>query len=58
MSKEGWITSIKWMQETQNLWDLGENEEIIVNYLAVQYTPIKKGRREGLTNIEWYALEN
>jgi hypothetical protein len=58
MTKEQWIASIKWMQETQNLWDLGGNEEIIVNYLAVHYAPMKKGRREGLTNIEWYALEN
>jgi hypothetical protein len=58
MSKEGWIATIQWMQETQNLWDLGGNEEVIVNYLAVHYAPMKKGRREGLTNIEWYELEN
>ena len=57
MSKERWIATIKWMQETQNLWDLGGNEEIIVNYLAKHYAPTKKGRREGLTNIEWYDLE-
>lgn len=58
MSKERWVATIKWMQETQNLWDLGGNEEIIVSYLAKHYAPNKKGRREGLTNIEWYALEN
>lgn len=58
MSKDRWIATIKWMQETQNLWDLGGNEEIIVNYLAKNYAPTKKGRREGLTNIEWYALED
>jgi len=57
MTKERWIATIKWMQETQNLWDLGGNEEIIVNYLATNYAPTKKGRREGLTNIEWYELE-
>ena len=57
MSKERWIATIKWMQETQNLWDLGGNEEIIVTYLAKHYAPVKKGRREGLTNIEWYDLE-
>jgi len=22
----------EWMQETQNLWDLGENEKVIVDY--------------------------
>ena len=45
------------MQETQNLWDLGKNEDIIVKYLATYYAPEKKGRRQNLTNIEWYVLE-
>lgn len=58
MTKEGWIATIRWMQETQNLWDLGNNEEIIVNYLAANYAPDKKGRRDVLTNIEWYTLED
>jgi len=58
MSKEQWIATIRWMQKTQNLWDLGRNEEIIVNYLSKNYAPIKKGRRENLTNINWYQLEN
>lgn len=57
MTKEQWEASIRWMQETQNLWDLGNNEEIIVNYLATHYAPTKKGRRQNLTNIEWYELE-
>ncbi|MEM9867699.1 MAG: monoheme cytochrome C, partial [Bacteroidota bacterium] len=57
MTKEGWVATIRWMQETQNLWDLGNNEEIIVNYLAANYAPDKKGRRDILTGIEWYALE-
>ncbi|MEM9361661.1 MAG: monoheme cytochrome C [Bacteroidota bacterium] len=57
MSKEGWVATIRWMQETQNLWDLGNNEEIIVNYLATNYAPDKKGRRDILTNIDWYTLE-
>ena len=56
MNKERWIATIRWMQETQNLWDLGNNEEIIVNYLVTNYPPMKKGRREILTNIEWYEL--
>ena len=56
-TKEGWTGMIRWMQQTQNLWDLGENEEIIVNYLATYYAPEQKGRRENLANIEWYALE-
>ncbi len=57
MTKEGWQATIKWMQETQNLWDLGKNEAIIVDYLATYYAPEKKGRRENLDNIEWYELK-
>ncbi|WP_422857837.1 monoheme cytochrome C [Flagellimonas sp. S174] len=57
MTKEGWVATIRWMQETQNLWDLGKNEEIIVNYLATNYAPDKKGRRDILTDIDWYTLE-
>lgn len=57
MSKEGWAETIRWMQESQNLWDLGEDEAIIVNYLAKHYPPTDKGRRENLANVEWYVLE-
>ena len=39
MSEEGWKATIKWMQETQNLWDLGDNEHKIVSYLAKNYSP-------------------
>ncbi|MDH5475650.1 MAG: hypothetical protein OEX22_08180 [Cyclobacteriaceae bacterium] len=56
-TKEGWRSMIKWMQQTQNLWSLGENEEKIIAYLAKQYAPQKKGRRSTLSNIEWYTLE-
>lgn len=58
MNEEGWRATIVWMQETQNLWDLGKNEDIIVNYLATYYAPEKKGRRQNLADIEWYVLEN
>ena len=58
MSAERWNETILWMQETQNLWDLGDNQEIIVNYLVTNYPVVDKGRRENLTNIEWYELEN
>ena len=58
MNKERWLATIKWMQETQGLWDLRDNQEIIVNYLVTNYPPIEKGRRENLTNIEWYEIEN
>ncbi len=57
MNEERWVATIRWMQETQNLWDLGKNEEIIVKYLVTNYPPKKKGRREILNNITWYELE-
>lgn len=58
MSKERWNATIRWMQETQNLWDLGENQEVIVDYLVRNYPPTEKGRRENLKDIEWYPLED
>ncbi|MDC1327546.1 monoheme cytochrome C [Ulvibacter sp.] len=58
MNKENWMATIRWMQETQNLADLGLNEEIIVNYLVSNYPPVKKGRRTLLSSIEWYNLED
>lgn len=57
MNLAGWSSTIKWMQETQNLWDLGDNESAILKYLASNYAPKKKGRRANLENIEWYELE-
>jgi len=56
-TKEGWKDMIVWMQETQNLWDLGENEEPILSYLAKHYGPEETGRRKPLENIEWYSLD-
>lgn len=58
MDANRWAATIDWMQETQNLWDLGKNEAIIINYLVTNYPVKKKGRRAALENIEWYELEN
>lgn len=55
-SREGWKDIIVWMQETQKLWDLGENEPLILEYLAKNYANTKTGRRLNLDNIEWYEL--
>ena len=57
MNKERWHATIRWMQETQNLWDLGGQEEIIIDYLVTNYPPQKKGRRQTLSEVEWYTLE-
>ena len=57
MNAKRWNATIEWMQETQNLWDLGGNQEIIVTYLVTNYPVQNKGRRMALTNIDWYELE-
>jgi hypothetical protein len=47
------------MQSTQGLWDLGEAEPIILDYLATHYAPEESGRRAAidLDAIEWYILK-
>lgn len=56
---EGWKDMIRWMQETQGLWELGEAEEEILAYLSENYAPEESGRRPNLpiAEIEWYILE-
>jgi hypothetical protein len=56
-TREGWKNMITWMQETQNLWNLGENEKVILDYLSTNYAPEFKGRRQHLDSIKWYELE-
>ena len=54
MNVEAWNSTIKWMQKTQNLWDLGDDQKIIVDYLVSNYPPKSKGRRILLTKVKWY----
>jgi hypothetical protein len=57
--KKGWLEKIRWMQKTQKLWQLGDAEPQILDYLAKNYPPIPKyTRREPLKNINWYKLQN
>ncbi len=58
-TREGWKEMIRWMQETQGLWELGDNEAKILDYLAANYAPEESGRRPNLdiAAIEWYMLE-
>ncbi|MFY0631589.1 MAG: monoheme cytochrome C [Flavobacteriaceae bacterium] len=58
MNEERWNATIKWMQETQNLWELGDKQKVIVDYLVTNYPITDKGRRASLTNIEWYEIED
>lgn len=56
-TRDVWTEKIRWMQRTQNLWDLGESEPIILDYLVKNYGPIGAfDRREPLKDIEWYKL--
>lgn len=55
-TREGWHSMIVWMQKNHKLWDLGENEAVILDYLEKHYAPEAVGRRKNLENIEWYNL--
>lgn len=46
--REGWLQMIRWMQDTQGLWPLGEAESVILDYLAEHYGPQPRGRRAPL----------
>jgi hypothetical protein len=58
-TRDGWKKMIVWMQETQGLWDLGDSEAAILDYLAANYAPEEEGRRPNLdvASIEWYILD-
>ena len=58
-SRDGWKETIRWMQKTQGLWDLGASESVILDYLAENYGPQDYGRRANLQldSIEWYILD-
>ena len=58
MTEERWNETIKWMQKKQGLWELGDDQKIIVDDLGKNYPPQKKGRRMALTDIDWYELED
>ncbi len=61
-TREGWKDKIRWMQKNHKLWDLGESEKVVLDYLEKYYSPKmtsqqKLNRRELLKKIEWYKLE-
>ena len=58
MSRQRWADNIKWMQETQGLWDLGSDLPVVLDYLSTYYSPTATGRRANLDvmEIEWYVL--
>ncbi len=57
LTRQGWKDLIVWMQQEQNLWDLGDLEEPILDYLEANCSPKRGGRRKTLPKPEWYALD-
>ena len=45
MTRENWLTTIRWMQKSQGLWPLGDQEQKILDYLESHYSPIAVSRR-------------
>lgn len=57
-TRDGWKQKIRWMQANHNLWDLGETEKQVLDYLETHYAPTAAvARRKPLNNIKWYKLE-
>ena len=59
-TRDEWLSKIRWMQRNHKLWDLGETEKPVLDYLAKYYAPNQSAysRREPLRNVKWYKLEN
>ncbi len=48
-NRQAWLEIIRWMQETQGLWQFDEQTEAaILDYLARNYAPAAGGRRAPL----------
>jgi hypothetical protein len=58
-TRDGWKQKIRWMQANHNLWDLGETEKQVLDYLEKHYAPSAAvARRQPLKDIKWYKLED
>lgn len=57
-TRERWEERIRWMQAKHNLWQLGEIEPAILDYLAKYYPPTTQTeRRAPLSSVQWYKLK-
>jgi len=45
MTRDNWLDTIRWMQKSQGLWPLGAQEQKILDYLEIHYSPIAVSRR-------------
>lgn len=59
LKRDEWQERIRWMQRNHKLWDLGEAEKTVLDYLEKHYSPSKTAysRREALRNVKWYKLQ-
>lgn len=58
-TRAGWTERIRWMQKYHKLWDLGETEKPVLDYLSTHYGPSPakaQGRRAPLQTVKWYSL--
>ncbi|MEF3076633.1 hypothetical protein V2P20_16510 [Methylobacter sp. Wu1] len=56
-TRQGWLETIRWMQNTQGLRQLpAETEREILTYLAKNYPFKQQGRRANPVVEEWYWL--
>lgn len=57
-TRQGWVDTIRWMQQTQGLQQLDQNtEQEILGYLAKHYAPRAQGRRSPLVVDQWHNLK-
>lgn len=57
-TRDGWKQKIRWMQANHNLWELGDTEKQVLDYLEKNYSPTASvARRAALKDIKWYKLE-
>lgn len=56
--RAGWLEKIRWMQQKQKLWALGDAEPVILDYLSKNYPASETvNRRAALKGVEWYKLK-
>ena len=58
LGEKDWIRMIRWMQEEQGLWSLGELEEPILRYLTKHYgVSVNVNRRRKPLNKNIFSME-
>lgn len=46
LDRQGWLSTIRWMQATQGLWEFDpKTEDVILTYLSSQYPQVGASRR-------------